>query len=315
MEHEYCIICKKKLENDGHFWKEHRIKASDYYTTYFPKADLFTKQQIPFKNSEQYFNTKFLNRTNLKKYIDSLPTLKDQQDFCKSLLLERKEKKQLIWSPTQVELRSLILPTLHTYNKLFPDGYLKLCEELGFKNKFTNDEKTKIIIDKKHLDKKIHICIDTREQTPLKFLIDFQVVKLDFGDYALSNDKVSNYVYVERKNINDFISTLSSGYDRFKNEIIRAKERNCYLVIMITSPIEYALNFNYSKWLNKFTKASSDFIFHRVRELNQEFDNIQFVFIENVEKARNLTQLLLLSNGICKNIDLQYYLECNLLDV
>lgn len=65
------------------------------------------------------------------------------------------------------------------------------------------------------------IIIDTREQTPwnlASFGCDVKVAKLDAGDYALEGD--AGFA-IERKSLNDFLGTVSSGWDRFRREIGR----------------------------------------------------------------------------------------------
>ena len=75
---------------------------------------------------------------------------------------------------------------------------------------------------------------DTREQLPLKFDCETQITKLDFGDYScvLSDGYVVPVVF-ERKSVGDLFGTLSSGYDRFKNEIIRCQEAKFKMILLI----------------------------------------------------------------------------------
>jgi len=311
---EKCLICYKDINNDGHFWKEHRIKIENYYYQYIPNKDLYTKEQIPFKSREQYLLNNFINRSNLSKYLNELSE-NDAKKFCLDLLIKRKEIKNLIWTPTQTELKSLIFPTILTYNRLFKEGYYQLCADNNFTNKFENPNFKHLVSNPEYNDRAHHIIIDSREQTPLRFK-DFpiQVSKLEYGDYGFSNSKCSLYTYVERKNVVDFISTLSSGYERFIKEIERAYNDGAHLIILIESKLSYVLNFNYSKWLNKFVRANPDFIFHRVRELCQNYPNIQFVFVDGVDEASKLTKLILTSDGLCRKIDVQYAIDAGLIN-
>jgi hypothetical protein len=308
---EVCLICNEVFTEDSHFWKKHKIKIADYYAQYFNKIDLHTGEPIKFKSREQYLLNDFVNRRNLANYLESIDNLDEKQDFCKDLLIRRKEIKENKYTLTQVELRSLILPTMLTYEKIFINGYYKLCEEIGYKNKFNKVLKKQLESDPTYKDKNYHIVIDTREQTPFRFDFPIQVDTLNFGDYGFSVPNKAGNIYVERKNISDFISTLSSGYERFQKEIERSKDNGAYLVVVVESGISYALSFDYSKWLSRFVKASPDFIFHRVRELLQKYDNLQFAFIDGPTNAAKLTQLLLTSNGVAKEIDIQYHLDTN----
>jgi hypothetical protein len=71
---------------------------------------------------------------------------------------------------------------------------------------------------------KINIIIDTREQNPWAFdmtLANVRIGTLKTGDYALDGD--AGFA-VERKSLDDFLGTISTGWERFQREIYRAKE-------------------------------------------------------------------------------------------
>lgn len=82
------------------------------------------------------------------------------------------------------------------------------------------------------------IKVDSREQCPLEFqhpyITEVVRTKLDFGDYAcqFADNTIPPLVF-ERKNLSDLFSTLTSGHERFKREIQRAKEANHNIVIII----------------------------------------------------------------------------------
>lgn len=68
---------------------------------------------------------------------------------------------------------------------------------------------------------RIHIIIDTREQTPWSFdpmYADTSVGTLKTGDYALAGD---DGFAVERKSLDDFLGTISTGWERFQRELDR----------------------------------------------------------------------------------------------
>jgi len=74
------------------------------------------------------------------------------------------------------------------------------------------------------MDSRLTIIIDTREQTPWSFDESMAVSRigtLKTGDYALDGD---NGFAIERKSLNDFLGTISSGWARFCKEVYRAKE-------------------------------------------------------------------------------------------
>ena len=65
----------------------------------------------------------------------------------------------------------------------------------------------------------MHVTIDTREQTPWTFPAWVRVCRgtLPTGDYALAGDAWA----VERKTLDDFLGTVSTGWERFLREIER----------------------------------------------------------------------------------------------
>jgi len=82
------------------------------------------------------------------------------------------------------------------------------------------------------------IIVDTREQLPLDFQHHYitEVIrrKCEVGDYGCQlEDGHETPIYFERKSVSDLFGTLSSGYKRFKKEIIRAKENKILLIIII----------------------------------------------------------------------------------
>lgn len=88
------------------------------------------------------------------------------------------------------------------------------------------------------------LLIDTREQSPL----DFQKAKetkricLNIGDYGAcfyGEDHIP--VVFERKSISDLYGTLSAGYDRFRREIQRAKEKEIRLIIIVEGTLSQVL--------------------------------------------------------------------------
>lgn len=86
------------------------------------------------------------------------------------------------------------------------------------------------------------ILIDSREQKPLTFHFPFveyvRCEKLDVGDYGcLFKDGTECSTYFERKSMSDLFGTMTWGYERFRKEILRAKESNKNIIILIESNI------------------------------------------------------------------------------
>lgn len=79
------------------------------------------------------------------------------------------------------------------------------------------------------------IIIDTREQTPLSFpghLVRSVRGTLRAGDYALMND--CGFA-IERKSADDFVGTISTGWDRFQREIDRMADYPAKVIIVEAS--------------------------------------------------------------------------------
>ena len=71
---------------------------------------------------------------------------------------------------------------------------------------------------------RIRILIDTREQIPWAFDeadVDTTICTLRTGDYALEGDEGFG---IERKSLDDFLGTISSGWPRFVRELNRMDE-------------------------------------------------------------------------------------------
>lgn len=309
------VICKVdgkefKDEKSLHLaLKGYGLNKVKYYQKYYERRDLLTGELINFKTKEQYLNSDFNDKNNMKKWLKEQPINK-AQEYCKQLLLKRKETKNLTYSPTQVELRTIMAPSIIFYNKIFKD-YYDVCSSIGLENKFIHPN---LIGDhfKNQLTQKDTVYVDTREQSWLKFNIPFEIKTLSFGDYACSNDNCG--CFIERKSLSDFISTLSvKNYDRFKNEIEKAKKNNSYIVVMIEETLSNALSFQYLPHISKKIKATPEYIFHNVRELLQEHNNLQFLFVDGRKEMTRLIESIFASKCFYRKIDLQLAYDMKIL--
>ena len=137
MKKHQCKVCDKSFDTERQLHahlKAHKMRMAEYYQTYYPRHDKHDGKIIKFKSKDYYFENDFNSRTNLRLW------LKDQekevaQEYCKNLLVTRKEKKNLIFAPTQVELRTLMMPAIQVYDALF-DSYYDVCEEIGLISKY-----------------------------------------------------------------------------------------------------------------------------------------------------------------------------------
>ena len=94
--------------------------------------------------------------------------------------------------------------------------------------------------------KKHVILCDTREQKRLEFsypdIAYTKRFKLEVGDYCICFcDGSIPPVIFERKSIGDLFGTLTSSYDRFKSEIIRAKTQGIALILIVEGSLTKVL--------------------------------------------------------------------------
>jgi hypothetical protein len=309
------VICKVdgkefKDEKSLHFaLRSYGLNKEKYYHAYYPKKDLLTGETINFKTKDQYLNSDFNDKNNMKKWLKEQPSEK-AQEYCKNLLIKRQKDKSLIYSPTQIETRTIMSPSIIFYNKIF-DDYYNLCSSIGLKNKFIHPNNITSQFKNK-LTNRDTIYVDTREQSWLKFDIPFEIKTLSFGDYSCSNENCN--CYIERKSLSDFISTLSvKNFDRFKNEIDKTKKNNSYLIVIIEEKLTNALNFQYLPHINKKIKATPEYIFHNVRSLIQQYDNLQFLFVDGRNEMKRVIESIFASKCFYNKIDLQLAYDMKLL--
>ena len=299
-----CKECDKGFETEKQLHahiKVHDLRVVGYYQKHYPRHDLYDEKIIKFKNKKQYFDTDFNSRTNLRMWLKK-QTLDKRKEFCTKILTKRKEEKELIYSLSQVELRSIMSPPIQYYEKEFGD-YYKLCGGLGFKNKYNNFRE--IVSAYEYNKPEYKILVDTREQKPLRFDRGIEVRKLDFGDYAFNSKIASCNCYIERKSLPDFIGTLSGGYERFVNEIKRAKEGKANLIILVEDTLENSMSFKYLPYISKKIKATPEFIFNRVRNLIQKHEHIQFLFVKGRKEASRVVERIFTCGCVYEKIDLQ----------
>jgi hypothetical protein len=241
----------------------------------------------------------------MKKWLKE-QTIDAQKDYLKKFLSQRKEKHKLVYAPTEVELRSITSPPVPYYHSLFSD-YYRLCDEMGFKNKYQ--------YPKEELKYKIKdgfsIYIDTREQMPLVIDYPTEIKGLKFGDYAINDPE--NKCYIERKSISDFIGTMSGGYDRFCREIERSIAAEANLIVLVERPLQECLSFQYLNYVSKKIKVTPEFVFFNVRELIQKYNNVQFLFVDGREECVRIMKKVFFSKSQYKKYDLQLMYDLKLL--
>ena len=300
-----CNICGKEFETDRQLHahlKAHKLTMVEYYQQEFPRYDLYDKKIIKFKNKDQYLSSDFNSRTNLRMWLKNTPE-DEAKKYCRDIIQRRIDEKGITYAPTQVELRSIMSPPIQYFDKLF-GSYYEFCDSLNLKHKFVVPEN--IIEAEEWKSSKYKIYVDTREQKPLRFKDRaIEIKTLNFGDYAFSSKEATCNCYIERKNLSDFIGTISGGYERFIKEIERAVEAQAHLVVLVEDNINNAMNFRYLPHISSKIKATPEFIFHRVRTLIQKYSNIQFLFVNGRVESSRVVEKIFTSGCIHEKIDLQ----------
>lgn len=284
--------------------KKLRVKQETYYTTHETRRDLLTGEPLPFKSVAQYLAAEFTDKNSLKRYLKERPV--EGRAWAVEWLRKRKAEKGLVYAPTQVELRTLMCPTMHYYESV--GGYNAICAELGYKLRFTGALEPQVW---HHTT----ILQDTREQNPLRF-DDVKVTetKLNCGDYGLPAEEDKG-VYIERKSLQDFVGTLSprtveqvtrddSNLCRFARELERAKEVGAYLVLLVEEDLTTALGFNHLPHM-RHTKVRAECIFKQLRDLLHRYDNFQPLFVAGRKECANAVLKLLAVGDQVRHVDLQ----------
>ena len=122
------------------------------------------------------------------------------------------------------------------------------------------------------------IVQDSREQLALDFIgLDIERVEtmgLAYGDYtAIVHEKPVPIVF-ERKGFSDLWGTMTSGYDRFKREMERAKKDNVKLILIIEG--------TYTDVWNGFERSQYDgaSMLKKLATLYTKYD-LEYIFCES----------------------------------
>ena len=292
------------------FLRESKITMAQYFEKYEPRVDLLTQQKIKFKDRKTYFDIDFVDKRHMSKWLGDQHK-KDQDDYILKKLSHRAKDKGWNFAPCQAECRSLKdVPSLNVVDYCHND---KIWKKLNLPRKYQYNN---IKYQFNDLNGAI-LGVDSREQKPLSF-DDFKTKphKFDFGDYCFINEPYFCNTFIERKSIQDLWGTMSKGFDRFNREIERAKNQNGYIIVVVDysfqkacPPLDESGEDNSYNANRKYSKASSSFIFHRIREIMQTHDNVQFVFSGGRAGSIDLIQKIGLMGENAKNYDLQYLID------
>ena len=309
-----CKGCSKTFETDRQLHahiKVHDLRVVEYYQKYYPRYDLHDGKIIKYKTKKQYFSTDFNSRTTLRLWLKDRD-ITEAKEYCEKTILERKNKKELIYTPSQIEMRTVLIPPIQYYDEIF-SNYYNYCESLGFKNKY--QKPTEMTLGKEYEKPQYSIHVDTREQLPLTF-DDYptETKTLSVGDYTFSEPRLTCNCYIERKSLPDFISTLSvKSFERFEKEIIRAREMEANLIVLVEDTLNNAMKFKYLPYISKKIKVTPEYIFHNVRLLIQKYPHIQFLFVNGRKESKRVIKKIFFSGCFYKQVDLQYAYDSNIL--
>lgn len=297
-----CKECDKGFDKRRGFHlhlKAHALAIGDYYVKHFDRRDLYTKERIPFKNYDQYFNDNFTSYSNFIKWVNSAPNHE-----VKSLLREKAQDKFLFKgigiSPPNLYYDLAEMANIKIYKKLW-GCYSKFLKELDIENFYTKSLPENFWKDPYD---DIEIFVDTREKIPLKFKNTI-INKLDFGDYTVGGELYSK-TFVDRKAQDDFRQTFGKDIDRFRREMDRCVEFDSYMFVVAETNIDKLEDHNKK---SKF-KSNLSYLWHNVRALMVEYpQNLQIIFSHNRAGAKKIIPKILYHGESLWNVDLQYFID------
>lgn len=303
-----CKVCHEEFDTEKGLHihlKKHKMDLATYYTTYYPRYNLYTGKALPFKNRDDYFSKDFSNRKQLLKWCMEQPK-EVTKEYALKKLESRIVDKNLKRGPNHLELKIAQLPDIDVYKYAF-GSYTQACKELGVKPLYNSRMDDDFFAEDKQFED-LKILIDTREQKPLTFNVS-EDLKLDFGDYTVGGEDY-NYTYVDRKSDSDFKGTLSGGLARFKRELQRVKDFDSYLFIVVESDLARL----YKNNMYGPHKSNLKFIYHNMRVLTHEFaGHCQFVFTGTRTNSQSIIPKILKLGKKLWNVDVQYYIDkCNI---
>lgn len=301
-----CKICGSNFPSivslHRHLAAREKIKVADYYIKFFPRFDLFSKEQIQFKDFDQYFSTYFTSRNNLVKWFEHNYESNQAKELSKKIINNRILSKKLKYLMSEVELRSIIAPSIVGLEKIHNQKYEDVITfPLKKKYNYTN-------INLSAINPTLEIVVDTREQQPFIFKKHrTNLAKLDVGDYTAAEPLYSD-VYIERKSREDFFGTFGQedGVKRFEKELIRAQNYGFYLFVIVEKEINECLNYYLSFSSNQYLV---EYAFFNMRNLMQKYENCQFVFACNKSNAENICLQILSNQENSIKYDWQYLID------
>jgi len=135
------------------------------------------------------------------------------------------------------------------------------------------------------------ITIDTREQRPWSWLpseATVTVAGLRTGDYAITGD---DGFAIERKSLDDFLGTISSGWDRFTRELWRMSGWPARVVIVEASLSAVYWDIDGAGPTHRHNLITPQFVAKRIAELTMR--NVSVLFAGDDERASRIALAIL----------------------
>lgn len=297
-----CRECGKEFEKvqglHVHL-RSHKMSQEQYYHKHHPRYDLYDKNIIKFKDRDSYFRANFNSKRNFNKWIKESPKSK-VSTYLEKRIRELYKERESNHTLSSSEIESMGEVSVDIYDKFLKDGFYNYSSQFVGSQRFDSldpNQKYSTISDN-------DVLIDKREQNPFNF-DPKNIVLLKFGDYANKNEADSGRVRVERKSAMDFIGTMSKDEKRFSKELKRASRHDYHIIVVVETSVKKLLNPNYSR----FSKANPQFYFHVMRKICQENDNVQFVFSNGRNEAKEITRFVLANGDKLKKIDINYLIR------
>lgn len=306
-----CKLCFKEFDSPrglhSHLAKTHTLGQEAYYHQFYPKYDKYSNDLIVYKEKEQYFESDFNSRENFAAWLAENYSSPDVKSYCFKNLKERFDRKNLCFLPSQIELKSVTVPTISGFEKIC-GGIDQFLKELPLWNiPYRFDYQGIPEIDKKQ---NLEIYVDTREQLPLDFGCKTVKMKLSAGDYTCAAPYYSD-VFIERKSLPDLAGTLGGGRERFEREIERSKELGFYLVVVIETIFSEILNYSHPHRFGR--RINGAHLAHEIREIMTKHSNVQFVCAGSRKRAPILIENIFRLKENAKRFDLEYLKDKNLI--
>lgn len=128
------------------------------------------------------------------------------------------------------------------------------------------------------------IIVDTREQQALwnHRMPNVLRLKLDEGDYTTT--QLYGVAHAERKSSQDLYGSIIQGHARFRNEILRAKEKNIKLCVFVECSKEQFVS---KRFPHGYKLKASPAILRKIVNTIQSKYDLNFVWCNGKEDMRH----------------------------